>query len=258
LLAMRVIGFRLVVSVALFAMSLVALSQVIGFSQTDAGGSTSIQPLAVAATTSTTADSQTRTSKSLVKTSSRSSLPSTTVAPPAPGSTTTGPPPTAEPTTDEPAPGTTTLGDHEQRGEAALAIITYPWRSKLPGWTIEFKETRSGVLGYTFTNDKRIEVYVRDSMSPDLLAHVIAHEIGHAVDVTLNSGDERRTWLNARGIPESDWWPGEGGVSDFRSGAGDFAEGFAAWQVGTGSYRSKMGSAPNSDQLELLATLATN
>jgi len=85
---------------------------------------------------------------------------------------------------------------------------------------------------------------------------VIAHEIGHAVDVSLNSGDDRRKWLDARGIPDAPWWPGEGGVNDFKSGAGDFAEGFAAWQVGTGSYRSKLGSAPNSAQLELIAQLA--
>ena len=143
-----------------------------------------------------------------------------------------------------------------ERGQAALARIEFPWESKLPGWSIEFKESRSSVLGYTFTNENRIEVYVRDSMSEPLLAHVIAHEIGHAVDVTHNSGEERREWLDARGIPGAPWWPSEGGVSDFNSGAGDFAEGFAAWQVGTGSYRSKLGPAPNSAQLELLAKLS--
>jgi hypothetical protein len=111
-------------------------------------------------------------------------------------------------------------------------------------------------LGYTFTNEKRIEIYVRDSMSEGLLAHVVAHEIGHAVDVSLNTGDERRSWLEARGIPDAQWWPGEGGVSDFKSGAGDFAESFAAWQVGVGSYRSKLGPAPNSEQLELMARLS--
>lgn len=252
---MRVFGFRVAVSVAIFAASVVGLSQVWGFSNADADGSISIQPLAVAATTSTSATSVTTTVPASDSVPS-SSVPSTTIALSEPGSTTTGPPPTAVPTTDEPAPGTTTIGDHTQRGEAALTAISYPWQTKLPGWTIEFKETRSGVLGYTYTNDKRIEVYVRDSMSEDLLAHVIAHELGHAVDVSLNSGDDRREWLAARGIDDSDWWPGEGGVSDFHSGAGDFAEGFAAWQIGTGSYRSKLGTAPNSDQLELIATLS--
>lgn len=139
-----------------------------------------------------------------------------------------------------------------------MATISYPWESRLPGWSIEFQHERSGVLGYTYTTEKRIEVYVRETMSQDLLAHVIAHEIGHAVDVSLNSGDDRRAWLAARNVSDRDWWPLEGGVSDFSSGAGDFAEGFAAWQVGTGSYRSKVGSAPNSEQLELLAELAYN
>ena len=126
----------------------------------------------------------------------------------------------------------------------------------MPGWTIEFKPSRSGVLGYTYTNEKRIEVYVRDSMTETLLTHVIAHELGHAVDVTLNSGAERRQWLASREFGDADWWPAEGGVSDFHSGAGDFAEGFAAWQVGISSYRSKLGPAPNSEQLELIARLA--
>ena len=177
-----------------------------------------------------------------------------------PSTTTTGPPPTSPPTT---APATTatptttiTSNDHDQRGAAALGKIRYPWQSKLPGWTIEFNPSRSGVLGYTFTNEKRIEIYVRDSMSEGLLAHVVAHEIGHAVDVSRNSGSERRSWLEARGLPDAPWWPDEGGLSDFKSGAGDFAEGFAAWQVGTGSYRSKLGPAPNSEQLELIAQIS--
>ena len=188
-----------------------------------------------------------------------------TITPPTTGelasATTTGPPPTSPPITQPttaPAPTATAApqADHDARGAAALARISYPWQSKLPGWTIEFNASRSGVLGYTFTTEKRIEVYVRDSMSEGLLAHVVAHEIGHAVDVSRNSGSERRSWLEARGVPDAQWWPGEGGVSDFKSGAGDFAEGFAAWQVGTGSYRSKLGSAPNSEQLELMAQLS--
>ncbi len=256
---MRVLGFRLAISAGVLAIPLVVIGQLDVFAPSNSEG-TSVQPLAVAATTSTTAPKVTTTS-STAKTASNSSstdAPAVTSAPLEPGATTTGPPPTSTPTTNEPAPGTTLKLDHEQRGEAALAQISYPWRTALPGWTIEFKPSRSGVLGYTYTNEKRIEVYVRDSMTEKLLAHVIAHELGHAVDVTLNNGAERRAWLELRGFPDADWWPAPGGVSDFHSGAGDFAEGFAAWQVGTGSYRSKLGPAPNSEQLELIATLANN
>ena len=77
----------------------------------------------------------------------------------------------------------------------------------------------------------------------------------HAVDVTLNSPEEREEWQAARGIESVPWWPGDG-LTDFSTGAGDFAESFAAWQVGTGSFRSRVGDAPNGDQLALMARLS--
>ncbi len=104
---------------------------------------------------------------------------------------------------------------------------------------------------------KRIEVYVRVEQSDRLLAHVIAHEIGHAVDVTLNDGPERRLWQDARNIASSPWWPGDG-ATDFRTGAGDFAESFAAWQVGTEDFRSELGGPPNAEQLNLLIALSSD
>ncbi len=140
------------------------------------------------------------------------------------------------------------------RGEAALDSFSYEWRSGLPGWEISFHPGRKGVLGYTFVQERKIEIYVRDDMSDPLLAHVIAHEIGHAIDVSMNSGDERRRWQAARGIEDKPWWPGNG-ATDFSTGAGDFAESFAAWQVGNASFRSSLGPAPNESQKLLLAEL---
>ncbi len=112
------------------------------------------------------------------------------------------------------------------------------------------------MFGYTYVDEQRIEIFVRDDMSDALLAHVIAHELGHAVDVTLNTGEDRSSWATARGIEAVQWWPGSG-VTDFSTGAGDFAESFAAWQVGTANYRSAVASAPSAEQLALLASLAT-
>ncbi len=145
-----------------------------------------------------------------------------------------------------------TVGD---RGLEALALVSYPWEERLPEWEIRFHEGKDGAYGYTLTQESVIDIYVREGQSKQLLAHVIAHELGHAVDVTLNSGDDRRRWQAARGIEDAPWWP-DNRASDFSTGAGDFAESFAAWQVGTDSYRSRLAAPPSADQQELLAELA--
>ncbi|MDH3295747.1 MAG: hypothetical protein OER95_15625 [Acidimicrobiia bacterium] len=182
---------------------------------------------------------------------------STTVLEPA----TTAPstPATVTPTTD-PAAGDTTRdapadNSPEARGRRALAALSFPWESRLPGWTIVFLDGRSGLYGLTLVDDKRIEVYVRNDQSQDLLVHIVAHEIGHAVDVTLNDGPDRRRWQDIRGIGADPWWP-DAAASDFRTGAGDFAESFAYWQTGSANYRSKLGPPPNEAQLQLMAELA--
>ncbi len=143
----------------------------------------------------------------------------------------------------------------EARGAAALAKVSYDWIDRLPGWTITFGAGRSGVFGYTYVDEQRIEIFVRDDMSEGLLAHVVAHELGHAVDLSLNGGDDRDAWASARGIGGVQWWPGSG-VTDFATGAGDFAEAFAVWQVGPSNYRGRAAGAPTQDQLAIIAALA--
>ncbi len=143
--------------------------------------------------------------------------------------------------------------DVEPRGEAALASIPYPWRELLPGWEIRFHSGLDGAYGYTLTDERVIEIYVRDDQSDQLLAHVIAHELGHAVDVTHNDAEDRHRWQAARDF-DAPWWP-DSRASDFATGAGDFAESFAAWQVGSESFRSQLGQPPSAEQLELLAEL---
>jgi len=162
--------------------------------------------------------------------------------------TTTPPPPTTAPPPAQP----TSL---DARGQAALASISYPWQSQLPGWQIRFHPGIDGAYGYTLTDESIIDIYIRDGQSDQLLAHVVAHEIGHAVDVTLNDSTDRDRWQQTRGI-DAQWWP-DNRASDFATGAGDFAESFAAWQVGTASFRSQLGGPPTADQLAVLADLAS-
>lgn len=142
----------------------------------------------------------------------------------------------------------------EARARPAVAQIEYEWSSGLPGWKIEFLAGNSDVAGYTWSRENRIEVFVRPGSDTDNLARVLAHELGHAVDVSRNDGDERRRWLEARDAPEAPWWPGDGSA-DFSTGAGDFAEVFTVWQVGTEDFRSEIGPLPDDDVLALLVEL---
>lgn len=140
----------------------------------------------------------------------------------------------------------------ESLGAQALALITYPWQDL--GYEVAFLPAKEGLRGLTYPYEKRIEIYVRPSDTPETLAHVVAHEVGHVVDVVLNTGTRRVRWLHARGLPaDYRWWPASG-ESDFATGAGDFAECFAVWQVAARSL-SEIDSRC-ADDLALLRELA--
>ncbi len=141
-------------------------------------------------------------------------------------------------------------------GSAALDRLSYDWETRLPHWRIDFVEGNDRVAGYTWSQERRIEVFVRPNASSADLARILAHELGHAVDVTLNSGEERQAWLAQRGASEATpWWPSSG-AADFETGAGDFAECFAVWLVGSEDYRSVVGPVPSVADLALIAQLA--
>lgn len=137
----------------------------------------------------------------------------------------------------------------------ALESITYPWQEELRGWTVEFVPGTGNIAGYTWSREERIEVFVRPGATSEDLARILAHELGHAVDVSKNTGDERREWLEIRGIDGAAWWPGNG-LADFSTGAGDFAEAFAVWQVGDDDYRGELAGVPDAEELAFLEQLA--
>ena len=173
--------------------------------------------------------------------------PAVTVAPPAVPTSATA---VVPPTTTAPPPAVDPLA--ERRAEV-LALISYPWQQRLPGWTIEFLPGRTGYLGYTWIAERRIEIYARSSQSAADLAFTLAHELGHAVDLTLFGLAERTSWLEARGRLDVPWWPG-GAYSDFSSGCGDWAEAFAVWQLG-GRTMSEVAGQPSGADLALVARL---
>lgn len=144
-------------------------------------------------------------------------------------------------------------------GQQALQQISYDWETKLPGWTIEFLPGRTGLLGGTWPSSKKIEVYVRDGQSVADVAFTLAHEIGHAVDVSYNTDQDRAEWREARGIGSSYPWWVDCGKRDFEVGAGDFAESFAVWQVGqySGVESHALWGDPTAAEMELMAHLAS-
>jgi hypothetical protein len=174
-----------------------------------------------------------------------------------PPSVTEAPAPSEVPTPSTEAPAPAEPDDPATIGAAALARISFPVSSALADWTVEFLPGRAGLLGGTYTRQHRIEIYVRAGQTVDEVAFTLAHEIGHAVDLTYLNSAERQTWKVARGIdPSVAWWAGSG-VSDYASGSGDWAESFAVWQVG-GAGLSQLAGQPTSGQLELMAALSAS
>lgn len=140
----------------------------------------------------------------------------------------------------------------------AVSMIRFDWASRLPGWQVRFRNGRPGYRGLTYPDSRVIEVYVRSSDTPSELAHVTAHELGHAVDVTHMGAAERASWLAARGYGSGTPWFAGSGASDFATGAGDFAESFAWSHAATGHWFGELGPPPNVVQTGLIEVLASS
>jgi hypothetical protein len=141
---------------------------------------------------------------------------------------------------------------HVARGLAVLNGLSYPWPRL--GFPILFLPGRRGMLGTTFVEERRIEIYVRPEEGPAELAHVIAHEIGHAVDLTYGTQARRDEWMRLRGLdPTSGWW-GCPGCADYATPSGDFAEVFSSWVNGSWSeFRSRLAGPPAPADLQALS-----
>lgn len=137
-------------------------------------------------------------------------------------------------------------------GAAAEALLPFDWQQALPGWTIVYSGPDSSFRGLTYPYDKSIEMFVRPDDTPQSLAGILAHELGHAIDVTHFDDGDRSRWKDARGI-DAQWWP-DAYASDFQSGAGDFAEAFAYWAVNDPS-SSQIAGNPTSSQINVLRDL---
>lgn len=193
------------------------------------------------AETSTTLPQSTTTASTSVQidvTASTDALPTTSAGPPEALAS-------VEPTATEPL----------SLGEQALARVVFPWRQSFPDWRVEFRGARSGIRALTYPQEKRVEIFVRESDTAATLHRVFAHELGHIVDVEWNSDDDRRRWEEQRGLSsDAPWWP-SAESPDFATGAGDFAEAFAVWETGV-TTRSTVGDQPSFEDLALLRELS--
>lgn len=150
---------------------------------------------------------------------------------------------------------TTTTAEPLSMGDQALLRVAYPWRERFPEWRVFFRGPRDGIRALTFPAERRIEIFIRSSDTVSSLHRVFAHELGHLVDVELNSDADRDRWREQRSISsDTPWWP-SASAPDFATGAGDFAEAFAVWETGV-TTRSTVGTQPTSADIELLIELS--
>ena len=141
-------------------------------------------------------------------------------------------------------------------GAQALARVRYPWQELLPGWAVRFLGGRPGLLGRTFWPDRVIELYVRPTHGVGDVAFALAHELGHAVDLEHLDPTGRACWRATRELPHDLEWFGASDANDFATPAGDWAECFAAWQLGPDGFQSRLGAAPGPRDRELVAELS--
>ena len=137
--------------------------------------------------------------------------------------------------------------------ESALGLLQIPWKQL--GYQIVFMPPRAGFRAMTLPAKHRIEVYARPQDDLDLLAYDIAHELGHAIDVTYNTTATRRQWMQLRGIQAGTAWFGCDRCSDYNTPAGDFAETFALMLCGPKYFRGRIAEKPTPEQVSALAQL---
>jgi hypothetical protein len=144
-----------------------------------------------------------------------------------------------------------TTGFPAEVGLAAEASIDFDFRDALPDWQIGYAEDHPDFLGVTRSEDKSIFVHVEPNASAEIVAAVLMHEVGHAIDLERLTDEQRAEWIVLRDMP-STWWPGNG-LNDFAVGAGDFAEAVSA--LTTGSPSSSVYGEFTDEQLAYVAVI---
>jgi hypothetical protein len=111
------------------------------------------------------------------------------------------------------------------------------------GYRLRVAGPLPGIRGQTDNAARTITLFVSPRDAPNAVAHDLGHELGHAYDATRLTPAQRAAYLRARGVPGAAWLPGRQ-ASDYRSGAGDFAEVFALCHAASPVYRSRLAARP--------------
>lgn len=125
-------------------------------------------------------------------------------------------------------------------GADALALVRFD-PGEL-GYAVRFEPGRAGVRAQVDRSSQTISVYLRRGDLPHVVAHDIAHELGHAYDQSRMDDAGRAAYLSRRGVPTAAWLPAGG--SDYAVGAGDFAEVFALCNAASPDFRSELAPRP--------------
>lgn len=142
----------------------------------------------------------------------------------------------------------------EERGRAALGMLGFDYEDAFPGWTIAFLPGRERLLGLTVVGDRRVEIFIRKDRPVAGLAHDIAHEFGHIVDVTYNNDRIRSLFLDLRKLPASSAWWACNSCRDLEVGAGDFAEVFAYIVAPRFAFYSRLKGTPDAQLADAIRT----
>lgn len=111
----------------------------------------------------------------------------------------------------------------------SLENLTFDWVNYLPTTIIRLEPVREdNIRGLAYISNLEIVIFY-NGYEDFAMDHILLHEMGHIIDLSLNSVEDRSRWKAEREIKDDvPWWP-DAFASDFSTGAGDFAESFAVW-----------------------------
>jgi hypothetical protein len=151
--------------------------------------------------------------------------------------------------------------EHPWQADPALEVMRYPL-DRLSGWSLAFETAGQDELreGSTWLRDRRIVVYVRPSWTAERTANALAHEVGHAHDVTFLSRRARSEYLRLRGLTWAERHVTVGWAARSKqeprkrqpAGCEDFAEVFAIRWAPPAEFQATLRPQPTPEELPRL------